>query len=69
MAKRTSRTTPYTPICCFCSKVRPGQGDPTDPSSWIHLEPVKELLPQDYTHGICPSCLNELTLEAENSAA
>lgn len=43
------------PICASCKKIRDDEGD------WQHLESyIRARSSADFTHGICPECMNEL---------
>src|SRR5437660_11544773 len=43
------------PICARCKKIRDGKGD------WHAMESyIREHSDADFTHGVCPECLNKL---------
>ncbi len=59
----------FVPICSRCKKIRKENSDPHDSSSWLPLEEYfKRKTDTEFSHGLCPDCMQELYPEyAKNS--
>jgi len=49
------------PICSNCKKIRTDNDKPMDPGSWTTIEEyLHDKNDMQFTHGICPDCINKL---------
>ncbi len=49
------------PICANCKKIRTEDGDAEIQKSWIDIESyISDRSDADFTHSICPKCMDEL---------
>ncbi len=49
------------PVCSNCKKIRTGNADPNQTSSWVSLEAyLHEHTAVEVTHSICPDCMRKL---------
>ena len=52
------------PICSSCKRIRIGDGDPRQESSWVEFERYfGDFAETRFSHGLCPYCIAKMTMK------
>ena len=57
----------FLPICAACKKIRKPDAPAENPDSWQRLEfYISERMDTQFSHGLCPECLESTLADLEN---
>lgn len=58
----------FLPICAYCKKIRRPEAPAMDPASWQRMEYyISEKVDTQFSHGVCPDCLETVMAEADHA--